>query len=108
MRYTSAYGNGIESVDRRYRIMIGTLGYEVLSDEGLVFFVRQGDDGSIEIICQCESAVSRSVYDLVAFSIQDEHSITGTQLYSAIRMLCKKASGLWTGGIVDSKIGENF
>lgn len=110
MRYTSTYGSGIESVDREYRIVIGTLGYTKLSDEGIVFFARRSNShtDSDEIICRCEAAVSRSVYELVALSIQDDRSVTGTQLYSAIKMLAKKCSMLWSEGKVDPNIDKHF
>ena len=107
MRYTASYQNGIESVDRRYRIVIAIIGDGELSDEGDILFLKKGaSDSDLEMICRCGAAVSRSVYDLVAFSIQDGQSITQGQLYSAIKMLAKKCSGLWSEGKVDGQIEE--
>ncbi len=109
MRYTSTYQNGIESVDRRYKIFIGTLGYEGLRDVGQVLFCRKElSNGDIEIICRCEAAVSRNIYELVALSIQDDQSVTGTHLYRAIKMLAKHCSSLWSEGKDDPRIEENF
>lgn len=100
MRYMS-YSTGIESVDREYRIMIAVLGHkDKMDDEGEIVFLKQSttDTNDFDIICRCASAVSRTVYDTVAFSIQDDMSVTGTQLYLALKMLAKKCSGLWSGG----------
>lgn len=110
MRYTSSYQTGIESVDREYRIMIGVLGHkDKMDDDGDIIFLKQGTDANdFEIICRCASAVSRSVYDLVALSIQDDRSVTGTQLYSAIKMLSKKCSMLWNEGVITPEIEEHF
>ena len=109
MRYTSAYQNGIESVDRNLKIWVGIEGDDKLLDEGLVLFVRKGTSwDDMEVICQCEAAVARSVYELICSSIQDSHSVTETQLYSAIRMMAKKASALWSEGKETPEIDEHF
>lgn len=109
MRYTSAYGSGIESIDRDFKIHIGVFGSDKLTDEGVVFFVRKGTSiGDEEFICSCQAAVSRSVYELICCSIQDGQSVTGIQLYSAIKMLAKKASALWTEGQETPEIDKHF
>lgn len=109
MRYTSTYQTGIESVDRKYKIFVGTLGYEGLSDVGQILFCRKEvSTGDLEIICRCEAAVAMSVYELAVLSIQDDQSITGTQLYRTIRMLAKHSSALWSEGKDDPEIEENF
>jgi len=110
VRYTSTYQSGIESVDREYRIMIGVLGHkDKMDDDGDIIFLKQGTDvNDFEIICRCASAVSRSVYELVALSIQDDRSVTETQLYSAIKMLAKKCSMLWSEGKPDPDIEKYF
>lgn len=100
MRYT-VYGNAIESIDRDYKITIAVLGHkDRMDDEGEIVFLKQNSTygSDFEIICCCASAVSRTVYETVAFSIQDEMSVTGTQLYSAFKMLSKQCSGLWDNG----------
>ncbi len=100
MRYMS-YSTGIESIDREYGIMICVLEHKArLDDEGDIIFLKQSttNTNDFEIICRCATAVSRTVYDTVAFSIQDNMSVTGTQLYSALRMLAKRCSILWRDG----------
>lgn len=110
MRFTASYSNGIESVDRNNRIQIVVLKYEgELTDDDDVLFLRQGlDANDFDIICGCAGAVSRSVYELIALSIQDERSVTQKQLYAALRNMSKACTGLWERGIEDKRIDENM
>ena len=109
MRFAS-YGTGIESVDRNSRIQIASIKpVEKLTDEGDVLFLRQGTDANdFDIICRCATAVSRSIYDTIAFSIQDEKSVSQKQLYAALRNMSIVCTGLWERCIIDKRIDENM
>jgi hypothetical protein len=60
------------------------------------------------IICGCAGAVARSVYELIALSIQDEKSVTQKQLYAALRNMSKTCTGLWERCVIDKRIDENM
>lgn len=110
MRFTASYSNGIESVDRNSVIQIVILKPEgELTDDDDVLFLRQGlDANDFDIICGCAGAVARSIYELIALSIQDEKSVTQRQLYAALRSMSKTCTGLWERGIMDKRIDDNM
>ena len=108
MRYTSSYCDGIQSVDRNHSIRV-VFRTEKPDDNDDVEFISQGTNISDEeFICYCKMAVWPYVFEMVSGSIQDDKSLTKTQLFYAIKQLSRVCTSLWDKSKYDPKIADNI